>query len=156
MSHNVELKGTKINDLAALEQAIGELSRDGAGVRLDMNAKTFRTYRGQDNKCDAAIIMGTGSHDIGLIKQPDGSFVPRFDPYDFSRDLRVDQGAENFQLAEHGAVRYDEASATTSIGKLLQRYGVCKVEREAAMRGQTANRSTNTKTGVVELTISVN
>ncbi len=153
ISHNVEIKGAKITDMAALRQAVAELAKEGANISLDEKATNFRTYMGQDTKCDGAIIMGEGRHDIGLVKQADGSFVPRFDPYGFGRSLLVEADATNFQ--PNPTSMYDENNATRSIGKLLQRYNVCRVEREAAMRGQSFTRTTS-KGGVIELEISVN
>lgn len=155
MSHNVEIKGTKITDLDALSAAIDELAREGVHIRFDKNAKQFRTYMGQDPSCDAAIVMGTGSHDIGLKKQADGSYGIVFDPYAFSHELRVDGGAENFQPDEpHGTRHWDQESATNAIGKLIQRYNVVKVERESAMVGNATQRVAG-KNGVVELEITV-
>lgn len=151
ISHNVNLRGVKIKDVTALGVAVGELAKEGAKITLDLNAKTFRTYRGQDNTCDGAIIMGSGYHDIGLKKQPDGSYQPVFDPYGFGQDLSVKSGAENFCPLPN--TQYDERQAQSMIGKLLQRYGVCVTERAAAQQGKSVQRSTGEK-GVVTLTIN--
>lgn len=157
ISHNVALKGVKLKDTTALRVACEELVKEGAKLTLDLNAKTFRTYQGQSNKCDAAIIMGNGQHDIGLKMQTDGSYEPVFDPYGFSNDLRVGSKAENFSAPStegHRYGAYDQSHATSAIGKLLQRYGVVVTERAAAASGKTYTRQTNKQTGVVELTIS--
>ena len=149
MSHNVDLKGVKLKDTTALKKACEELAAEGSKIKLDMTAKTFRTYSGQNNKCDGAIIMD-GPHDIGLKKQADGSYQPVFDPYGFSPALASDRSAEAFCPVPTG----DQGHAQRMIGKLLQRYGVCITEREAAMQGKNFTRTTDQKSGVVELTIS--
>lgn len=161
MSHNVALKGTKLKDLTALRIACDELAKEGAKIRFDETAKTFRTYHGEDPKCDAAIIMGNGTLDIGLRKTADGSYEPVFDPYGFSADLSVDGKAVNFNepkaasgRARYGNADYDEQYARSRIGKLLQRYGVVVTERMAAKSGKTYSRVKNAETGALVVTLN--
>ena len=117
MSHNIRLDNVRFKDLALVGQILKELT---AGVCvLDASAKTFRTYLGQPNKCDAAIRM-PGNHDVGLLKQ-NGAYVPVFDPYTMSPVLKSPYGS-NF------------------IGRLAQEYALREAEYEAAQRGMSATR----------------
>lgn len=116
MSHNITLSDVKFTDLNILRNVVKQLSGDEA--KLDMNAKTFRTFPGQPNTCDAAIQM-PGNHDIGLNKQSDG-YTPVFDPYSMSRVFSNQFGGP--------------------IGGLTQEYILQQAEYEAAQHGMTAQR----------------
>lgn len=76
MSHNIRLSGVKFTDLVLLGDVVKEVSNGVA--QLDAAAKTFRTYRGQPNKCDAAIKM-PGLYDIGLLRSAEGDYVPNME-----------------------------------------------------------------------------
>lgn len=132
MSHNVVIDNIKINSLPALRMAISELVREGTRISLDETTKTFRTYGGQPNKCDLAIRLPTEMFDIGLVKQPDGSYAPIFD----------NMLASNRQVSCEWKAGDDHKNRDRgSIGKLMQRYSVCAVEYEMNMAGHSVQRT---------------
>jgi hypothetical protein len=129
VSHNVLIKNVKITSLDALRRAINELKSEGVNVAFS-EQKTFRTYAGQPNKCDYAILLGDQRHDVGLVKQPDGSYLPYYDPYGMKHDgsdvsCKIDPGQRDERVA---------------IGKLLQRYSTCVAEDELALAGHAVVR----------------
>ena len=68
MSHFTKV-ATKINDLVALRKALDQLGwkykHAEAGVEV-------RGWRGQTTKAEIAIDMG--KYDVGVVKQPDGTY----------------------------------------------------------------------------------
>lgn len=147
MSHNVKIEGVQIADLDALQDAINELQSQGIPINLERTADSFRTYRGQENQCDAAIMLSGANHDIGLRKKEDGTYDIVFDPYSEGR-----QGIGSF-LGVPGANTGYGGNARASIGKLLQAYAVCKVEREAAMQGYMTTRDVNAENGAISVSV---
>lgn len=136
MSHNITMDGVQIRDLNTLGQVVKELSCGQA--TLDQTATYFRTYRGQPDKCDAAIKM-PGKHDIGLKKNADGSYTPVFDPYNMSPIFRAD------------AAPYGEGH----IGKLMQEYALREAEYEAAQQGYSTQRIP-AENGTITLELTAN
>lgn len=118
MSHNITLSNIKINDLSLLGRVVNDLSKGAAA--LVKEARTFRTYRGQPNVCDAKITM-PGPHDIGLVKQSDGSYTVVYDPYCMDRV-------------------FTKTGTTNVIGGLLQEYALREAEIKAAQSGMTSQR----------------
>lgn len=142
MSHNVDIKGTKINDLKALENACAELRKRKLNVTLDTESKTFRTYEGQSTNCDAVIRLGDEHHDIGLRKQADGTYTPVYDPYAVSDKMAC-------AVLPKGATRYDPRYR---ISQLLQEYSTQVALRKARQMGHSlVSRTTDKKTGAVQL-----
>lgn len=125
MSHNISLTNILIDDIPLLRTIVGQLAKDKA--KVDMDVTTFRTYQGQPNACNGAILISEGPHDIGLIRQPKGGYTLLFDPYRMSNVFHHPQ-------ASGGGYSY------TNIGKLLQEYVLCKSEYTAAQNGLTTVR----------------
>lgn len=130
MSHNVTINNVKITNLDALRAAVKELRSENINLELDEEAKTFRTYFGQRNTCDMTIRLPTESFDVGLVKQPDGSFIPVYD----------DMLAGNRQIACEWKPG-DPRDSRSAMGKLAQRYAVCATEIEAALQGHSCVRT---------------
>lgn len=134
MSHNITMDKVRIRNLNLLGQIAGELSK-GAG-KLNVNAKTFATYPGQPNKCDAAIEHTGGdgrfnrNYGIGLLKQKDGSYTLVADPY----------GLPDYYMAREA---YNQP-----LGKLLQEYTLREAEYQAAQMGYTTRRMAGEKGAV--------
>lgn len=129
MSHNITLAGVKLTDMNMLDNAVTQLSNGRA--RLDMDAKSFRTWPGQPTHCDAKIAM-PGRHDIGLKKNSDGSYTPVFDPY------RMDD--------------VFNAGGKNKIGGLLREIGMQQAEYEAAQSGYSTERVPG-ENGVITLSL---
>lgn len=119
MSHNITLKGVNFKDLTMLGNVVSDLSNGQAS--LTKEASTFRTYRGQPNKCNARINL-PGPHDIGLTQNQNGSYTPVFDPYQMSR------------------VFAHPAHPGSPIGLLQQEYALREAEYEAAQQGYSSER----------------
>jgi hypothetical protein len=117
MSHNIKLSGVKFTELVTLGQVIKDVSKGTATLVAD--AQTFRTYRGQSNKCDAAIKL-PGGYDIGLLKGTTG-----YEPIMESALLYT-----GTVLGPRGA----------PLGFVQQEFALREAEYEAAQRGYTATR----------------
>lgn len=144
MSHNVTMKGIKITDLDLLQSALKALNVESKGVSFDKNAQTFRTYAGQPNKCDHRITL-PGVHDVGLLKQPDGSYSPVYDPYQMS-DVLVSKGlSQDMRNRNQGY----------HISGLMQEYALQQAEFLAASQGLLATRIP-AKDGTVCLEVEYN
>lgn len=132
MSHNVRLSGVKFTDLVSLGSIINDVSKGQA--TLDTTSKTFRTYFGQNDKCDAAIKL-PGRWDIGLTRNADGHYEPLLE------SALVHQGTV---LGIPGA----------PLGLVQQEYALREAEYEAAQRGYTSERIPGDK-GKITLRIGV-
>lgn len=117
MSHNIRLSGVKFTDLVSLGNIVSEISEGKA--RLGVNDKTFRTYRGQSNRCDACIHL-PGQWDIGLIKQDDHYSPIMESALEYTGSVLGPQGAP--------------------LGLVQQEYALREAEYEAAQRGMTTER----------------
>ena len=133
MSHNIRLSGVKFSDLALLGTVVEQVS--GGKARLDTTAKTFRTYRGQSNKCDAAIIM-PGMYDIGLLRAKDGN---------------------HYEPIMESALAYNSVLGDgkgNGLGLVQQEFVLREAEYEAAQRGMTTERVTGER-GRISLRMSL-
>lgn len=142
MSHNVVLKGVKITDLNTLKTALDNLGVASKGVTLDRDAKTFRTYPGQSNVCDAMIKM-PGRYDIGL----------RYDKESQSYSMVAD-----FSMMHDTALQHEFSTGhnpEVKVSALVQEYGLLTAEYQAAMLGRTTQRVRGDK-GMVALEIYAN
>lgn len=132
MSHNVRLSGIKYTDLGSLAAVITEVSKGQAS--LDTTAKTFRTYMGQNNKCEAVIKL-PGRYDIGLTRHKEGHYEPILE------SVLISTGTV---LGPVGA----------PLGLVQQEYALREAEYEAAQRGYTTERVSGDK-GKITLRIGV-
>jgi hypothetical protein len=145
MSHNVTFDGVKIDDIDALRDAIKELADQGVNIALTETG-TFRTWPGQPNKCNYTIQLGDSNHDVGLIKQPDGTYAPVFDPYGGGVARALGAEAQFCDVRDGGQAR--------NLGKLIQGYATCKAEREAASMGLYTMRNYDKASGKIMLTVT--
>jgi len=141
MSHNVLIKNVKITSIPALQRAIAELNAEGIRVSLE-DRKQFRTYRGQPNRCDYCISLPDANHDVGLVKQEDGSYLPYYDPYGMPRN---GEGVSCRWEQRDG----NEAFQRTAIGKLLQRYATCVAEDSLTLSGNAFTREYDNEGNIV-------
>jgi len=137
MSHNIVLKGVRYDDLRLLGDVVKDLSSGAA--KLVRNQKTFRTYPGQPTNCDHCITM-PGPHDIGLVKNKEGSYDMIFDPYAMDRVFNAKGGAHIY--------------GKSSVGALAQEYVLRASEIRAAQQVYTTTRIPG-KNGAVSLEITV-
>lgn len=117
MSHNIKLSGVKFTDLNLLGKIVAQVSNGAA--RLDQTATTFRTYPGQPNQCQAAILL-PGNFDIGLLRNGD-HYTPIMESFLMGRETPV------------GVVG-------APLGLVQQEYALQEAEYEAAQRGMVTER----------------
>lgn len=128
MSHNTLISNVRITSLDALQSAINELSKEGVNIGMNTTGR-FRTWPGQPDKCDATITLPGEQFDIGLVKQPDGAFLPVFDHM-----------LDNNRVVSCPVTPGERRTDRHTIGKLMQRYSVCLAEQEAARQGHMITR----------------
>ena len=145
MSHNTMVSNVKITDLSALDAAVRELQAEGRKVNFNAQRKTFRTWPGQPNNCDAVIELPNERFDIGLMQQADGSYAPVFDHMlDNNRVVACEfTPGEGHRTDRH------------TIGYLMQRYAVCLAENTAAREGHMVSREFDKTTGEIRLVCEV-
>lgn len=155
MSHNVTMKDCKITDLGALKAAIAELNKEtGSNMELSTESGTFRGWLSGNEKADAVIKMHGFKYDIGLLKQPDGSYVPRFEDM-AARDFGSVTGVKGRpQKVNEGGV-CDLHGPSAIIGRLQQRMNVIVAEKEAARGGMSTTRDVNEKTGIINVVATI-
>lgn len=141
MSHNTIIKDVKINDLDALRAAITELKTEGVQIDLNETARKFRTWEGQPDACDICIQLPRERFDVGLVRQPDGSYLPVYD------HMLLGNGSISCEYRPGDRDRYQDRHA---IAKLVQRYGVVVAEKQLALDGHNAIRQT-TEDGSIQV-----
>lgn len=142
MSHNVLIQNVKITSLDALRRAITELHTEGVNVAL-LEQTTFRTYRGQDNRCDLCISLPNGNYDVGLKLQRDGSYIPICDASMMPRD------GSSISCRLGPGVDWSRAA----IGKLMQRYSTCVAEDSLQLSGYFPTREIDAQSGEIYVTV---
>jgi len=137
MSHNITVSDIKITDLDALESAVNELKAEGANISMSRNAK-YRGYNTSQSRDTMPVVINLpdAPWDLGFDKDAEGNYVPVFDPY--KGHIR---NAVGFQPNEVDGTACDINSPAVHIGKLIQRYAACKIEREAAVQGRSVQRA---------------
>ena len=148
MSHNVTIKGVKITDVHALKSAVRELNQKNPTLKLKVTETgKFRTWPGQDDTCAFAVEIPGSSHDLGFVKQTDGSFAPVFDPFGggVGRAIGADW-AHVPSCSMH--------SPEAAIGRLMQLYAVHAVERQALNQGLSTSRQLDDKTGQIAVVVN--
>lgn len=147
MSHNVTIDDIVINDITALRNCIAELAKEGIAISLVENA-AFRSYGRNGHECPYVIKLDNANYDIGLIrnKENDG-YKLLFDPYG-AGGIRKELGVPVASCPIGAKIEQ------ITIGKLLQQYAVCKMERDASLNGMGVQR-TKAKDGTINLTVTV-
>ena len=121
MSHLTQVE-LKVKDLDALEEAARE-----CGMELDREADSFLWYQGK-GKCHAVLRDASGkegAYEIGLVRQPDGSYITRFDTYGPGAWIRTKAG-EKLEILEQ---EYSVAVAVNRANMTLARHG-WRVQRQ--------------------------
>lgn len=143
MSHTASISGIKIVDIAALQSAIAELATGGIKISLQTGGTPRAYFNNQKGMgvADYVIKLADAPYDIGLYKQPDGSYEPRTDF--FQSHVEKILGA---QCSMKG--KEDQAK----LGKLFQMYGIHATTLAARKTGKTVRRITG-KDGAVQLEV---
>lgn len=119
MSHISKLS-VRITDADALAQACREL-----GLDLRRDQRRFKTFAGQQNECDMAIVDPANklAYEVGLVAAKDGKgWEVHLDEWDGGKGIMHKLG--------------------TQAGLLLQRYGIAAAERKASADGWQSRRET--------------
>lgn len=123
MSH-ISTLAVRITNADALAQACREL-----GVELRRDQHTFKTYAGQQSRCDMAIVDPTGraKYEIGLVAVEAKGDKPA------GWDMKVDHWASGGGLYEKLGDKFST---------LLQHYGIAAAEHKASADGWQSYRET--------------
>ncbi len=144
MSHTASIKGIKIQSISALTSALAELTAQGIKCSLTANAKPRAYFPDQPGMglADFVINLPEAKYDIGLYKQPDGSYEPRTDFFGGSIERM-------FGVKAADAAKTEQAK----LGKLFQMYGIHAATETARRQGKTVRRIQGQE-GKVKLVVS--
>jgi hypothetical protein len=134
MSHTTTLK-TSIKDVRAIRQAAKE-----CGVELLENVKPRMYFADQQKHTSEYVLKLKGRYDVGLNKQPDGSYALAFDPW--GGDIHKELGN-----AAKGA--------NATVGKFLQSYAKHAAINAATAKGYSVSGTSVDKHGNINLILNV-
>ena len=131
MSHTTAIPSVVISDIAALQQAIHELSAEGVNCELLENAMPRAYYDKQDGMGQAPYVikLNNAAYDVGLYDNGQGGYEARTDFY--GKTVERELGAVAAGVEDREQAR---------MGKLFQRYAVCAAENHAALNGYSSTR----------------
>lgn len=153
MSHNVAIKGVAIKSLSALKTAISVLRvEQGIPVTFHEGTTHFRTYYGQDDRCDHMIDVAGANHQIGVKKNADGEYQLVFDPYSSGgKGIGSFLGVPPDPKVKVDVADFQQHNAAHAVGKLTQMYTVCVTEETLREDGMSVERMFNEQTGNYDL-----
>lgn len=142
MSHNVQLKDVVFTDLGILRQAVEELRREGATVRLDETpGVTMRSYAGMTIPMDAVIKIEGGPWDIGLkLNKATGVYEVNTES-DMREHTSGGMGASLSSKSITDGKSCAWSPGMAAVGRLAQRYNIIRDEITASKRGYITRRS---------------
>lgn len=129
MSHTTTLKGIKISDPIALQEAVEFLRERGLNAELIENAVPRMYYANQYGKCDYVLRLANSPYDIGFAKQEDGSYAPVFDSW---------AGHLQKQIGNPSSCKVPttaEEREAAAVASLLNSYGVHAAKRQLEAEG---------------------
>lgn len=131
MSHTTAIKAVKLTSITAIRAAVATLASQGVKVSLVEGAKPRAYFPDQPGmgKADFVIVLGDAPYDIGLYKQPDGSYEPRTDFYKGSVERVLGTTASKPEYADQA-----------KLGKLFQAYAVEATVEAARKKGLQTRR----------------
>lgn len=130
MSHVTVLQGVKINDEAAIMQAVNELKRQGVNIDIKRNAKPRVHGRDQAPVCDYVLTLPDCQYDVGLQKNAEtGNFDVVLDTY--LNQVGSQLGATCPMPTEY------ERRAQHQMGRFGQEYTRFATRNEASRQGYT-------------------
>lgn len=139
MSHTTTLKGVKIMDRKAIEQAVTDLKAAGVKVELKLNAVPRMYYDHQQaevGKCDYVLHLPQSRYDVGLKwNEKAKEFDVIFD--EFMGDVRNQIGAacpldNQDRKAEHAIGRFSQRYGVNAAKNMARSQGYFPVEKTAA------------------------
>lgn len=144
MSHTTKIPGIKIVSVSALRSAVAELAKQGIKITLKEKAKPRAYYAQQEGMgvADFVVELGDSSYDVGLYKQADGSYEPRFDAW-----------AGNIERILGAKASKAENTDQAKLGKLMQMYGVMVATEKAKKQGLVVRRIEG-KDGAIKLVLN--
>lgn len=129
MSHTTTLKTIKIDDIAALEEAVEFLKQRGLKASLIKDAKPRMYYNNQYGICDYVLRLDNSPYDVGFSKQKDGSYAPVFDSW---------AGHLQRQIGNPSTCKVPttaEEREAAAVASLLNAYGVHAAKRQLEQEG---------------------
>jgi hypothetical protein len=144
MSHTTSIKGIKITEVSALRKAIAELAKGGMKIALLENAIPRAYFQNQAGmgRADFVVQLQDAKYDIGLYKQPDGSYEPRTDFFGGSVEKLLGAVASKKENAEQA-----------KLGKMMQLYGIHAATEKATKSGYAVQRQAG-KDGAIKLVLT--
>lgn len=145
MSHTTSIKAVKIQSISALRSAIAEMSAAGTPLTLTENAKPRAYSSNQAGMGMAEYVIGVpgAAYDIGLYKQPDGSY-----------ETRTDFWGGSIEKVLGGTATTPERREQARMGKLFQMYGVHAATEAARKKGHSVRRIVDQATGKITLELT--
>ena len=149
MSHTTTLKGVKIMDRRAIEQAVADLKKDGVNVILRQNAKPRMYYSHQADEvglCDYVLHLPNSRYDVGL----------KWNEKSKEFDAIMDEWGGDIRNAIGAVCPLDDQnrSAEHAIGRFSQRYGINAAKNLAHAQGYYPQERV-AEDGTVHLEISL-
>ena len=144
MSHTAKISAIKISSVSALRSAIAELQQAGVKCSL-VESATPRAYFPQQQDMGHAefvIKLDDAPYDIGLYKQPDGTY-----------EARTDFWMGHVERVLGAQASKPEKAEQAKMGKLFQMYGI-HAATEAAKRKGLAVRRINGENGKIKLEVT--
>ena len=144
MSHTASIKGIKITNIDALRTAIEDLNEQGIQCSLQDNATPRAYFKDQAGmgKADHVVTITNCPYDLGLYKQPDGT-------YEVRTDFWAGAVERVFGVKASDPAKADQAK----LGKLFQAYGLAAATIEATQRGYTVRR-VEAENGTMQLIVN--
>jgi hypothetical protein len=152
MSHNVTVDSIKITDIDALRDAASELQNKGINISIEENAYARSYNTATSGNYPVVVKLHDSPYDIGLRAGENGTYSPVFDP--FASHIKNQIGIKDNVLGELVGDACSLNDPKVHIGQLMQMYGVCKAEREAATQGLSVQRSYDEATKQYDLVIA--
>lgn len=148
MSHTTKIRAMQISNVGVIRAAVARLAQQGVKIELleDAQPRHYYTKYGREQegmgKADLVLKIADSSYDVGLYKQPDGSYEPRTDFWDkeVEKVLGVKPTAEEYT---------DQAK----LGKFYQAYGICAAMEQAYLSGKQVQEITQPN-GDVQLVVT--
>jgi hypothetical protein len=129
MSHTTTLKTVKIQDIAALQEAVEFLKVRGLEAELLQDVQPRMYYGNQYGKCDYVLRLKNSPYDVGFAKQKDGSYSPVFDSW---------AGHLQKQIGNPSSCKVPttaEEREAAAVSSLLNAYGVHAAKRQLEQEG---------------------
>ncbi len=154
MSHTTAIKGIKIVNIEALENALAELNSKGIKCSLVPNAVPRAYFENQQGMGTAAYVIKLDdcAFDIGLYRdEENGGYEARTDFWEHTSRFG---DKKSISALLGGTPTKAEYTEQAKMGRLFQTYGIHAAMYEARRQGKMVQRVEDESTGKVRLVVS--